>query len=250
MYLAILLTSILALFALYKNKLTIPATILAWILGVTIYYCGKEAAFISLVLTFSLTIITDKMKNKAKNQKSEKRNIKQIICNILLPTIALILYKILDDKTFYYLYFMIICSSLADTMASSIGTLSKKTSFNPINFKPMKSGESGAISILGLSASIIAGVIIGFSYFAFEHNIKIYLLIIIMGFTGSYIDSILGALVQGKYNCEVCGEIVENNIHCQKETKLIRGYAFINNNVVNFLNNLFVFIVGYLILII
>lgn len=249
MYLAAFFTSILALYALYKNKLTIPAIVLAWILGVVIYYFGGVAAFVSLVLTFGLTIVTDKLKIKDKNKKSEKRTLKQIICNVLLPTLSIIIYKIFDDKVFYNLYYMVICSSLADTMASSIGSLSKGKVFNPLSFKKMKSGESGAITLLGCFASILAGIFIGLPYFICEHDVKVYLLIIVMGFVGAYIDSILGVLVQGKYKCLVCEKIVENKIHCKKEAKLIKGYSCINNNVVNFLNNLSIFIIGYLIMV-
>ena len=253
MYLAVLFPSVLALFALYKNKLTLPAIILAWILGIVIAYFGDLFAFTSLALTFILTIVSDKLKikkNKDNTLKAERRNIWQIVCNILIPALCIVIYRISNDEKFYLLYFMVISSSLADTLASSIGSLSNKGCFNPLNFKSMKKGESGAISFLGLGASLTAGIFVGLPYFLKKHIIINYLYIILVGFLGAYFDSLLGYLCQGKYECSKCHEKIESKWHCDRPAKLIKGINFIDNNVVNFLNNLFSFVTGYLLLII
>jgi uncharacterized protein (TIGR00297 family) len=245
MYLSILLPSIFALGALYKKKLTVSAIIIAWIMGVIITYCGKIPAFIALALTFILTILTDKLKNK---KDDEQRNAYQIISNVLTPCLCTILYFIKNADLFIIMYYAVITSSLADTFASSIGSLSNKSPRHPITFKKITKGESGAVSFLGLSASALAGLIIGAVYYISYNNITNYLLIIIMGILGSYIDSLLGALCQGKYQCTVCHKYCENPTHCNKETKLIKGLRIMNNNMVNLLNNISVFLLTYLIL--
>jgi uncharacterized protein (TIGR00297 family) len=252
MYLAVLLPSVFALFALYKNKLTLPAIILSWIFGVVIAYFGDLFAFTSLVLTFILTIVSDKLKIKKKKDntlKAERRNIWQIVCNVLIPALCIVIYKICNNEKFYLLYFMVICSSLADTLASSIGSLTNKGCFNPLNFKNMKKGESGAVSFLGLGASLTAGIFVGLPYFLKNYTIINYLYIILVGFLGAYFDSLLGYLWQGKFECSKCHEIVESKWHCEKPARLIKGINFIDNNVVNFLNNFFAFVIGYLFLI-
>ncbi len=250
MYLAVLFPSILALFALYKNKLTASAIVLAWLLGIIVAYLGDLFAFAALALTFILTIISDKLKVKDSNIKEEKRNIWQIVCNILVPTLCIIIYKINGDNNFYLLYYMVICSSLADTLASSIGSLSSGSSFNPISFKSMKKGESGAVSILGLLASLSAGIFVGLPYIIKNHIFINYLYIILVGFLGAYFDSLIGYLWQGKFECTKCHLIVESKRHCGKSTKLIKGFSFIDNNVVNFLNNLFALLLGYMLIMI
>ena len=58
MYLAVLLPSIFALYALYKKKLTNLAVLCAWVMGVVIAYCGGLFPFFALALTF-VSLITD-----------------------------------------------------------------------------------------------------------------------------------------------------------------------------------------------
>ncbi len=245
MYLAVLLPSIFALYALYKNKITVPGIIAAWIMGIIITYIGRIPAFIALSLTFVLTILSDKLKNQ-----EEKRTIYQMFSNVLTATCALIIYYFKQSEIFIVMYYAVIGGSLADTLASSIGFLAKGKNINPLTFKLMKKGESGAVSSLGLSASFLAGLIIGGVYYLYDGYIVNYLIIILMSGFGSYVDSVMGAYLQGKFKCPKCHKQVENKMHCGKKTKLIHGIRFIDNDVVNLLSNIIVFVITYLIMII
>ncbi len=247
MYLVILLPSILALFALWKNKITIPGIIAAWIMGIIITYTGGKYTFIALALTFFLTILSDKLKKK---DVDEKRTIYQMFSNVLTPTCALILYYFKQNELFLVMYYAVLGGSLADTLASSIGSLSEGKSINPLTFKPMKKGESGAVSSLGISASFLGGLIIGAVYYLSGGFIVNYLIIILMSALDSYADSVMGAYLQGKFKCNKCKKIVENKNHCNKETKLIKGISFMNNDAVNLLSNIIVFITTYLVMIV
>ena len=247
MYLAILLPSILALFALWKKKITVPGIIAAWIMGIIITYAGGIYSFIALALTFILTILTDKLKKK---NRDEKRTIYQMFSNILTATCALIIYYFKQNEIFIVMYFAVIGGSLADTLASSIGSLSKGININPLTFKRMNKGESGAVSSLGMSASFLGGFIIGGIYYLSGGYIVNYLIIILMSALGSYVDSVMGAYLQGKFKCSKCKEIVETKFHCNKKTKLVKGLCFMNNDMVNLLSNIIVFIVTYMVMII
>ena len=246
MYLVILLPSLLALFALYKKKITNGGIIAAWLMGIIITYVGGLYAFSALASTFLLTILSDKIK---RHHRDEKRNIYQIISNVLTATMALVIYSFKGEEIFIVMYYAVLAGSLSDTLASSIGSLSRHRSFNPVTFKRMRKGESGAISTLGLSATLLGGLVIGGIYYLNGGDVTNYLIIIIMGVIGAYLDSIMGAFVQGKYKCSKCKEVVETNSHCGKKTKLVRGLVFVNNDVVNLLSNIFVFIITYIIMI-
>ena len=143
MYIAVLLPSILALFALYKRKLTLSAVIAAWIMGIMITYCAGIPGFIALAGTFIGTILSDKLK---KDKDDATRNVYQIFSNVLVASLCTLLYFVKKNDIFYVMYYAVIGSSLADTFASSFGALSKQEPINPINFRKMKKGESGAIS--------------------------------------------------------------------------------------------------------
>ena len=59
--------------------------------------------------------------------------------------------------------------------------------------------------------------------------------IILSGFLSSLFDSILGDMVQGKYKNQN-GEIIEVK---EKDSVLIKGYRWMNNDLVNLLNTTF-----------
>ncbi|MEM3437989.1 MAG: DUF92 domain-containing protein, partial [Nitrososphaerales archaeon] len=67
---------------------------------------------------------------------------------------------------------------------------------------------------------------------------KILLIVTLGGITGSIMDSILGATIQRKGLCEICGKITESLKHCGKLTKKLKGISFIDNNIVNFSSTL------------
>lgn len=246
MYIAVLLPSILALYALYKKKMTLPGIIAAWIMGIVITFCGGVYPFLALALTFILTVLSDKAKNK---EDKECRTIYQMISNVLTCTLCTILYYFKQNDIFIVMYYAVIGGSLADTLASSIGSLAKGRNFDPLTFRRMKKGESGAVSTLGLAASFTGGIIIGGIHYLHGGWAYEYLIIILMSGLGSYVDSLMGAYLQGKFKCPKCKKQVETRHHCKVKTKKIKGIAFMDNDVVNLLSNIIVFIVTYLILI-
>jgi uncharacterized membrane protein len=55
------------------------------------------------------------------------------------------------------------------------------------------------------------------------------------GLIGSITDSLIGGSIQGQYQCEICQKITERENHCgRNSTKLVRGYEWVNNDLVNF----------------
>lgn len=245
MIISFILPTIFGIYAYYRKKLTKPAILICWLFGFLISYLGGYHAFIALALTFILTLLTDKLKN---NKEDKTRNFYQIMSNILTPTLCIILLDLTANNIYYLMYYCTLAASLADTFSSGFGALSKRKPINILTFKRMQKGESGAVSWLGVNAAIVAGILIGLIYYATNASTVDYLLIITMGLLGSLTDSILGVLFQAKYKCQKCKKIIEESTHCNKKSNLIKGYNFFDNNLVNFLSNILVFLISYLLL--
>ena len=152
---SILLSLLLGLLAYFKRALTIPALSLAVIFSILITHYGGLPSFIILLVVFLGSVIS-KILNK--NKKSEKRKLIQIIANVGVGTLSLIILKITKNDIYLLIYASVMAESLADTLASDIGTLSKKEPINILTFKKGEKGLSGNISLLGLTASLIANI--------------------------------------------------------------------------------------------
>ena len=243
---SIILSLLLGLISYLKRALTMPALILAVLFSTLITYFGGLTSFIILVVAFLGSIIT-KLFHKSK--KSNKRKLIQIISNVGIGALSLIIYKFTSNDLYLLIYASVMAESLADTLASDIGVLSKSEPINILTFKKGERGLSGNISFLGLTSALIGSLLIGTIYYiGMDKSITSFIIIILSGFLGSLIDSILGASIQVKYKCTKCKKITERKEHCGKKTNYYKGIKWIDNNLVNLLSNAIVFIILLIIL--
>jgi uncharacterized protein (TIGR00297 family) len=151
-----------------------------------------------------------------------------------------------------------IAASTSDTWASEIGALSKSKPFSILTFKAMEKGLSGAVSVIGIIASLIGAAAISLLFVTLYYmnnpfEILVFfeyaMIILIAGFLGTILDSYLGAFLQAKYKDLKTGKIKEFIINTENYI-LISGKKIITNNTVNFIMILTISIVTYLLLII
>jgi uncharacterized membrane protein len=130
----------------------------------------------------------------------------------------------------------------ADTWASEIGILSKKAPISLITFKPVSPGLSGGVSPLGLLASLGGSALVALTYGLYQFaagnsGVLLWLqigIITLGGLLGSILDSLLGAAIQAKYISLETGEITEKPTNNNQPNQLVSGFAFVNNDFVNF----------------
>lgn len=245
------LSFLLALVAYIKKAMTNNALLLAFVFSCIITYYGGISSFIILALTFLGTIIASKIGkekrkqiNENKIEKSKQKDILEIIANVMTGTFSIVLFGLTNNIIFQVMYASIMAESLADTLASDIGVLSKKEPFNLRTWEVGEAGLSGNVSILGLFSSFLGSLIIGLIYFLTYKELSTFLIITFSGFLGAIFDSFLGAFIQVKYKCPKCGEITEKKIHCNKTTEYYKGNKKLNNDFVNFLSNIFAGIIS------
>ena len=247
----IFISFMIAGIAYKKQSLNVSGFFSAILFGALIYVFGGLLLWACLIGFFIssslLTKLHQKKDNEQINVQKKGRNYVQVISNALVATIFSLLYFLLEKEIYLIAAVVSIATSNADTWASEIGILSKGKTFSILNFKLLKKGSSGAVSVLGLMASIMGAAFIAFIFTVFYSfmftfdilTILIYMFIIIFGgFLGSIVDSFLGLLIQAKYKGKKTGVLSEVKHMPNEQTILISGLAFITNDMVNFLSGL------------
>jgi uncharacterized protein (TIGR00297 family) len=172
-------------------------------------------------------------------KKGDCRDGVQVIANGLIPMMMALLFSATSHPAFLVGYVAALSEAFADTAASGLGVFSKRV-FDPFRFKDTRAGLSGGMTVIGTLASLVGAFLAAFVAFAFGiFSIWATLIAAISAFLGAVFDSFLGSVLQIKYECPVCKEITERDVHCNKRGRRHSGYEFFDNDVVNFLSGAF-----------
>lgn len=243
---SLILATALAALAAWRRALTRAGLVWAWALAVVITFCGGLGGFAALAATFVFTILAGKLSKAVRepietrlHAKTGPRDAVQILCNVLTGAVMLALRGATGKSCFLWAYGGAMAASLADSMASELGVLSKRQPRDILTLRPAEKGLSGAVSAIGLLASlggaaIIAAICAAVWGCGWEMGIDV----TAAGVFAALCDSILGSAFQAKYRCGVCGALTEKRRHCGTECTLEQGLPFVNNDAVNFCNNL------------
>jgi uncharacterized membrane protein len=128
----------------------------------------------------------------------------------------------------------------ADTWATELGVLNPSHPRLITTGQPMDPGTSGAISLYGTLATTAGAALIGLAGAIFSptgERLPLVLAATLGGLCGSLFDSLLGATIQAIYHCPQCDKDTERHpLHtCGTETTQIRGWDWLNNDLVNFM---------------
>lgn len=175
----------------YKKKfLDNEGLLIAFILGLSVFIFGGIPGFATLVVFFGVAELgTVFGAGKRAKVKHALRGTGNILGNALAGTVALLFNSPVG-------FFCAISASLADTLSSEIGIMSKGKPFLITTLKRVEYGVDGGVSPLGLAAAAVGAAVMGGVYFFFFHNAKIALVVVGTGFLGSVVDSVIGATLQ------------------------------------------------------
>ena len=242
---SIILAILVAFVTIKKKAFTVPAALSACAVLIFATVCGSWSGIVIVLsaygIIFAVDLVIGEKTEKVTgsiNQHSGARGMTQVIANALAATIAAALCLITGNGDFMVVYAAALTECLADSLASDVGVLSKKDPVDICRMKRIKRGLSGGVSLLG-TLSAFAGCVFMFliSWIFFGISVKLAVAVIVIPMIGIAIDSILGSLVQAKYECTVCGKATEKKVHCNAETRHVGGLKLINNDAVNIISN-------------
>jgi uncharacterized protein (TIGR00297 family) len=239
----------------------ISGLISAFMVGFIVWYAGGPAAFTVLLFFFLSSGMATKFKYKAKakagvaQESKGRRSWKNVTASGIVPTlfaIGMYLAPRLSsnpDLPFFMFAGLVgaIATTTSDNLASEIGVFSKRTPRLITNLRrKVPRGTIGAVSLLGEQVAMAAGFAIGiivvlFAYFVPStvpitnpNQIQFFIpLAVLTGFVGCNMDSVLGAVVQNKFVCDICGTVTDKEVHCNYQTKYVGGYKWFSNMHVN-----------------
>lgn len=240
----LLLSSAIGFFAYQRESLSKSGAIGAILTGTVTFTAGFEWALILIVFFVSSTILSKTNANRKaavreQFSKGEQRDLGQVFANGGIAAIIALIYIITKESNLWLAYLGALATANADTWATEIGTLSQKPPRLITTFRSVDPGTSGGISALGMQATSAGAFLIGlvgaiFSAADFSWMAVIFI-VTLAGIMGSLFDSCLGATVQALYWCEDRQKLTEKET-CRdgQSATLRRGWAWVNNEVVNF----------------
>ena len=246
--LRVLVVLVFGIVSLRKKLVDLTGFMAGLVVGLSVIFLGGWNWFIVLLLFHLVAGVATKWKYEYKRrlgvaeEKGGARGWRNVLANGLLASITVSLEKIFGGQVWAYAYLASVSTAMGDTLATELGLLSpSKPRLITRPWIRVEPGTSGGVSLLGYLATILAGLIVGFSGYLlgvvpYENNQDVLTTVFIVTtstLVGVTVDSILGATIQAQYRCTVCGKLTEKPIHCGRRAILVKGFKVIDNHVVN-----------------
>lgn len=243
--LGFLFAGLIAFAALRTRSLSRSGAWGALLVGTVIFGLGGwQWAVLLLAFFVSSSALTRTFaKRKASlNEKFDKggtRDIGQVLANGGIASVFAGLNFFFPHATWTWAAFAASLAAVnADTWATELGVLNPSNPRLITSGKSVERGTSGGISLYGTLAAlggavliaVLAGIVRPFGGFWAITGIAA-----LGGLIGSLFNSFLGATVQAIYHCPHCDKETEKHpLHtCGTQTVQIRGWKWLNNDLVN-----------------
>lgn len=195
---------------------------------------------------------SDKEAVADKFAKGSRRDVGQALANGGVGAILAIVFARYPDPLLFAAFIGAMSTVNADTWATELGVLSRVPPRLLTTGRPVPVGTSGGVTWLGIWASVAGALLIGALATALTQAESLLrgdgwqlaavaypLLAVASGIVGSLFDSLLGATVQAVYCCNHCDKETESPIHrCGQPTRRLRGWPWLNNDLVNLMSSL------------
>lgn len=248
-----LCASLIGLLAWGKRSLSPSGVLGAILTGTLLFGLGGWVGGMALIGFFLSSSLLSKLFKRQKEvveadfAKTGTRDLGQALANGGVAAVAAVGYAWTGDTAWMGALLGALAAANADTWATELGVLSQSAPRMITSFRPVVRGSSGAVSLYGTLAALGGAAFVGLLA-ALVNPVwwRVLPWLALGGLAGSFLDSLLGATVQGIYWCPTCQKETERLVHrCGSPTRLYRGWAFVNNDLVNLLATAAGALVGY-----
>jgi uncharacterized protein (TIGR00297 family) len=257
--LGLALSILIAALAYWRGSLSRSGALGALLVGTLIFGLGGWVWGVALAVFFisSSALSHFKERQKAavaeKFEKGHRRDMGQVLANgglgaLIAVAAAVVPQSAVPNALWFYLFLGVMATVTADTWATELGTLSAAPPRLITSGRVVEVGTSGGVSPLGTGVSLAGGLLIGLTVAVLGPLAGLLpwsaapLLALaggLSGAAGSLLDSLMGATVQQIYYCDTCRKETERRVHrCGTTTRPLRGWGWVNNDLVNLVSSL------------
>lgn len=217
----------------------IAALFMAGLIAATCSLSYLVFPFVFLVLGAMMS----KVSSAKDSSDKQGRDAHQVFANGLPAMICAAMFGYSENEYWLILFALSFSVALADTLSSEGGRIFGMKTVDILSFKEIEKGLSGGVSAAGTIMGFIGAMVMAIiGTMLFHWPLKVSLFVLLLGFVGMIIDSILGSKIQRKY-------LVEGNwLEDYSSDNPTTGYHFIDNNLVNLLSISITIIIGRLLL--
>jgi len=239
----------------WRQSLSASGVVGAVIVGSLIFGLGGWIWGLLLIAFFVSSSLLSHYRQRDKEVVAEKfakggrRDLGQVLANGGMGAILAVVYYSNPEPVLLAAYLGVMATVNADTWATELGVLSRVPPRLITTGQEVPPGSSGGVTSLGTWASLAGALLIGAVATALtqlssllndgfwnSRALAFPVLAVAGGMAGSLFDSLLGATVQGIYYCDRCGKETESARHgCGQVTLPVRGWLWLNNDLVNFI---------------
>jgi uncharacterized protein (TIGR00297 family) len=257
--LGLLLSGAIAYAGFSRGALSFSGVVGAILVGTSIFWLGGWVWGLVLIAFFVSSSLLSGYRHREKEKlvekfaKGHRRDLGQTLANGGAGVALAVGSALFPHPLWLAAYVGAMATVNADTWATELGVLSGGKPRLITTGKPVEVGTSGGVSRLGTFSAIAGGVFVGaiagLLQLAAGGELPDGLMLTVSGLVGgavgSLVDSLLGATVQAIYFCDRCDKETEQAVHrCGTDAWRLRGWAWLNNDLVNLISSGFGAVAG------
>ncbi len=226
---------VIALVSWRLRLLTTGGALLQFLMGIVLFGIGGWPAALPIIAFFAVASAATKFADPRRKVltmegRTSARDAVQVLANGGIASCLVLLSLVDHDPHVYFAYVGAVAAAAADTLATEVGTVYGHNPRSITTFRQVIGGSSGAVTLAGFAGAFGGAVIVSLASIPWAMKAAP---TIVAGVGGCVFDSILGASVQARFDCRVCGKETESVVHCEEPTVHRSGVRVLTNDGVN-----------------